>query len=189
MRLERLTRGHVLAAVAALVLLLIMAMDWYGSHQADQARKIESQANTRGGEGGEVGRAVQQDAQAVIARDEKNAWQEKETIDRVLLVLLLLTIAAALVAAALRAEGRRFEPPWTPTALVALLALVTGLLVAYRIIQQPGPNSETTVKIGPVLAIVALALIGLGSASAFQKEVEWASLRQSASSNDEPAVD
>jgi hypothetical protein len=45
------------------------------------------------------------------------------------------------------------------------------------------------VKIGPVLAIVALALIGLGSASAFQKEVEWASLRQSASSNDEPAVD
>jgi drug/metabolite transporter (DMT)-like permease len=184
-RLERLTRGHVLAAVAALVLLLIMAMDWYGSHRADQARQIESQANTRGGEAGEVGRAVQQDAQAIIARDEKNAWQEKARIDRVLLVLLLLTVAAALVAAALRADGRRYKPPWTPAALVALLALVTGLLVAYRIIQQPGPNSETTVKIGPVLAICALALIGFGSAMALQKEVEWASLRESASSDDE----
>ena len=37
MRLERLTRGHAVAAVAALVLLVIMAMTWYGTTRADLA--------------------------------------------------------------------------------------------------------------------------------------------------------
>ena len=93
MRLERLTRGHVVAAVAALVLLLVMAMDWYGSTQADQARQISAAANPNGAESGEVGRNIRADAATIIARDEKNAWQETATIDRVLLVLLLVTVA------------------------------------------------------------------------------------------------
>lgn len=180
MRLERLTRGHVLAAVAALGLILVMAMTWYGSHQADKARQIESQANGRGAGGGEVGRAVVQDAQAVIARDEKNPWQEKAAIDRVLLVLLLLTLATALVAATLRAGGRRFDPPWTPSAFTAITAAAAALLVAYRIIQQPGPDSMTTVKIAPAVALVLLALIGIGAASAFQREADWAAMREAA---------
>ena len=54
MRLERLTRGHVLAAVAALALLLTMAMVWYGSKEADLAHQAEANALTTGGEGGEV---------------------------------------------------------------------------------------------------------------------------------------
>ena len=180
MRLERLTRGHVVAGVAALVLLLVMAMDWYGSHAADQARKVESAVNVRGAEGGEVGRALKQDAQTVIARDEKNAWQENATIDRVLLAFLLLTVLLPLVAAALRADGRRFNPPLTPSAAAGLAAVVSALLVAYRIVQQPGPDSLTTVKVGPALALLALAAVGLGSASAFQKEVEWAAMREAA---------
>ena len=49
-------------------------------------------------------------------------------------------------------------------------AIVCALLVAYRIIQQPGANSVTTVKVAPFLALLALAAIGLGSASAFQRE-------------------
>ena len=180
MRLERLTRGHVVAAVAALALLLIMAMDWYGSHQADQARQIESGALTTGAEAGEVGRAVKSDADAVIARDEKNAWQTKATIDRILLALLLLTVALPLIAAVLRADGRRYEPPWTPTAFAAISAALSAILVAYRIIQKPGPDSMTTLKVGPALAIVALACVGLGSAWAFQKEADYAAMRRAA---------
>ena len=180
MRLERLTRGHVLAAVAALLLLLVMAMDWYGSHQADQARQIKASANPSGAEAGEVGRAVQQDAQAIIARDEKNAWQTSATIDRVLLAFLLLTVLLPLAAAALRADGRRFEPPFTPSAASAVTAVIAALLVAYRIIQKPGADSATTLKIGPALALIALAVVGLGSAAAFQKEADWAAMRQAA---------
>jgi len=177
-RLERLTRGHVVAAVAALVLLLVMAMDWYGSTQADRARSAAANANPTGAEGGEVGRAIQEDAQTIIARDEKNAWQEDAGIDRLLLVLLLATVALPLIAAALRADGRRFEPPWTPSAFAAVAASLCALLVAYRIVQEPGPNSLTTVKVGPPLALLLLATIGIASASAFQKEADWADMRR-----------
>lgn len=180
MRLERLTRGHVLAAVAALALLLIMAMDWYGSHEADRAHQVKAAANPNGAEAGEVGRAEQEAAQEIIARDEKNAWQTKATIDRVLLALLLVAVFLPLIAATLRAAGRRFEPPWTPSAASALAAVAAALLVAYRIIQKPGPDSVTTLKIGPALALIALAVVGLGSAAAFQKEADWASMRQAA---------
>lgn len=180
MTLERLTRGHVVAAVAALALLLVMAMDWYGSRQADQARDVTTSLGTGGAESGEAGRAAKEDADRIIARDEKNAWQTNALIDRVLLAVLLLTVFLPLLAAALRAEGRRFEPPWTPSAFAAISAAVAGLLVAYRIVQEPGANAATTVKIGPLLALFMLTGVALGAASAFQKEADYAAMRRAA---------
>jgi hypothetical protein len=187
-RLERLTRGHVVAAVAALALLLVMAMDWYGSVEADQARQIGAGANTSGAEAGEVGRAVKADTDRIISRDEKNAWQTNAAIDRVLLALLLVTVFLPLLAAGLRAEGRRFEPPWTPSAFASLTAAAAALLVAYRMVQEPGANASTTVKIGPLLALAALTAIGIGAVSAFQKEADFAAMRRSVSTpaNDTP---
>jgi hypothetical protein len=187
-RLERLTRGHVVAAVAALALLLVMAMDWYGSHEADQARQIGSTANTSGAQAGEVGRAVKADADRIIARDEKNAWQANALVDRVLLALLLVTVFLPLLAAGLRAEGRRFEPPWTPSAIAAVSAAAAALLVAYRIVQKPGSNAATTVQIGALLALVMLAAVGLGAVSAFQKEADWAEMRRAATKSPEDAA-
>jgi drug/metabolite transporter (DMT)-like permease len=180
-RLERLTRGHVVAAVAALVLLLVMAMDWYGSHAADLAHQVANGVLATGAEAGETGRAVKQDADAIIARDEKNAWQENDTLDRVILALLLLSVLLPLYAAARRADGKRSEPPWTPSAFAGLIAAAAGLLVAYRIINQPGSDVNTTVKIGAPLGLLCLAAIGLGSAWAFQAETRWAEMRQTAS--------
>lgn len=186
MRFERLTRGHVVAAVAALVLLLVMAMDWYGSHAADLAHQVANGVLTTGAEAGETGRAVKQDADAVIARDEKNAWQETDTLDRVLLALLLLSVVVPLYAAARRAAGKRSQPPWTPSAFAGLIAAAAALLVAYRIINQPGNDVNTTVKIGAPLGLLCLAAIGLGSAWAFQGEASWAEMRRSASSGAHP---
>jgi drug/metabolite transporter (DMT)-like permease len=177
-RLERLSRGQVLAAVAALALLLTMAMDWYGSRVGDEARRLESNAVTRGVEAGEVGRAVKADAQAVAEREERNAWQATATIDRVIAFLLLLAIVASLASAVQRASGRRSLPPWTPSLLALGAALLGSLLVAYRIIQEPGVDDLTTVKIGPLLALVALAGVAIGSASAAQAEYEWAEVRE-----------
>ena len=180
MRFERLSRGQVLAAVAALALLLTMAADWWGTRLGDEARRIEGNVTTRGAEGGEVGRAVQADAQAVAEREERNAWQADALVDRVILIVLLVALLAALAAAAHRAAGRRANPPRSPS-LVAVVAALTGaLLVAYRIIQEPGLDSATTIKIGPLLAVFALAGIAIGSAGAVQAEYEWAEMRDSA---------
>src|SRR3954454_10366296 len=156
-----------------------MAMDWYGSQAADLAHQVGDSVE-RGAQAGEPGRAVKEDADRIIARDEKNAWQEKETLDRVLLALLLLSVATPLFAAAHRAAGRRARPPWTPSAFAAIIAAVTALLVAYRIINEPGTDATTTIKIGAPIGLLALVAIGLGAASAFQREVEWAEMRRSA---------
>jgi hypothetical protein len=179
-RFERLTRGHVVAAVAALVLLLVMAMDWYGSRAADAAREVSNSAQTRGAQAGEAGRALKEDADRVIARDEKNAWQEGGSLDRLILVMLLLSVFLPLFAAAHRAAGRRSEPPWTPSAFAAIVAAVTALLVAYRMINEPGNDLTTTIKIGAPLGLVCLAAIGLGAANAFQGEADWAQMRRAA---------
>jgi hypothetical protein len=181
-RLERLTRGHVLAAVAALALLLTMAMDWYGSREGDAAQQVLENSNPRGAQAGEVGRELQADAKAVIAREEKNAWQADALIDRILLGFLLLSVFLPLAAAALRSEGRRFEPPWTLSSLAAGAATIAALLVAYRIIQEPGLDAETNIKLGVPLALLALAGVAFGSAEAFQKEVDWSTMRQAAAS-------
>jgi hypothetical protein len=169
------------------VLLLVMAMNWYGSHEADLARRLSNSANIGGGEAGEVGREVKADADRIIARDEKNPWQEQATVDRVLLVLLLLSVFLPLVAAATRAAGRRPRPPWTPTAFAAVAAVSAALLLAYRIVNQPGNDAVTTVKIGAPIGLLLLAIIGLGSASAFRGEAEWAELRERAADGEAAA--
>src|SRR4051794_31445988 len=160
-----------------------MAMDWYGSHAADLAHRVSSTELTSGSQAGEAGRAVKEDADRIIARDEKNAWQEKDTFDRVLLVMLLACVFLPLFAAAHRAAGRRAQPPWTPSAFAAIVAAITGLLVAYRIINQPGSDVTTTVKLGAPLGLIALFAIGLGAASAFQGEADWAEMRRSATAS------
>jgi hypothetical protein len=185
-RFERLARGHVVAAVAALVLLLVMAMDWYGSTAADLAHGVASGQRTSGSQAGEAARALQQDADAVIARDEKNAWQEQDTLDRVLLVLLLLSVILPLYAAGRRAAGRRSQPPWTPSAFAALTAVAAALLVAYRILDPPGNDATTTVKIGAPLGLITLGVIGFGAASAYRGEADWAEMRRTATRSSGP---
>ena len=180
MRFERLTRGHVVAAVAALALLLVMAMDWFGSTAADEARDVTKSAQTRGAQAGEAGRALKEDAQRVIARDEKNAWQEQRSFDRFILICLLACVFLPLFAAGHRAAGKRAAPPFTPSAIAAMVAAFTAVLVAYRIINEPGNDVTTTVKLGAPLGLLCLAAIGLGSASAFQGEADWAEMRRAA---------
>src|SRR4051794_14250297 len=158
-----------------------MEMDWYGSHAADLAHQVANGVLTTGADAGETGRAVKRDADAVIARDEKNAWQENDTLDRILLALLLLSVILPLYAATRRAAGKRSEPPWTPSAFAGLIAAAAALVVAYRIVNQPGSDVTTTVKIGAPLGLLCLAAIGLGSAWALQGETGWSEMRRTAS--------
>jgi len=163
--------GHAIALVGALALLLITAMDWYSTAQGDEARRIEEiTEDTSGAEGGQVEREVNEDARIVAEGEEKNAWQADALIDRILLGLMLAAAVLAALTAIARAAGAKPTKGLGPAGLAALFAAAAAVLVAYRIIQEPGLDAGTNVKAGAPLALVALALIALGSSAAFKAD-------------------
>jgi hypothetical protein len=167
---ERLIGADVLAMLTALALLFAMSADWYSSREGEEARRIERATEPRGAAGGEVSRGVEERARIRAEEEERNAWQLRDPLDRVILVALLGTALLALGAGFLRAAGRRFDPPWTPSALAAMLAFPSALLVGFRMLDQPGPNAATTVKSGAPIALVLLGLLVLACARAVRAE-------------------
>lgn len=171
MTFRRLIRADTIAMVAALALLLVMALDWYSTTLGERAREIERLSEPTGGAVADDTQRENQEAAAEQARgQERNAWQADGLIDRLILIGLLGTVALAVGGAWLRAAGRRFEPPSTPATATAVVAAVTGLLVAYRIIQEPGFDDTTTVQAGAPLALVVLAVIALAEREAMRRE-------------------
>ena len=161
----------MIAFVGALALLLFMAMDWYGTEQGDEARRIESiTEGSSGAEAGEIDRQLNEDARIVAEGEEKNAWQADALIDRILLGFMLAAVLFAALTAATRAAGAKPTKGIGPAGLAALFAAGAAVLVAYRIIQEPGLDAGTNVKAGALLALVALAVIGLGSADALRAD-------------------
>jgi hypothetical protein len=169
---ERLTAGDWVAWVAALVLLVSTAVDWYGTTLGDEARRIEELAEPEGALGGEIEREVRADARIVAEGEERNAFQEDGFLDRLILLLVLASAALAFVAGIARAAGRRFEPPRTPSAVASGVAATATLLIAYRIVQEPGLDASTTVKFGALLALLASAALALGARASARAEHE-----------------
>ena len=163
----RLSAGHVVAALLAFALMFVMALDWYTTKQGEDFREVEENAGQFDRD--EFQQAEEQ-ARGRAEDEERNAWQEDGALDRILLVVLLATVAAAVGAAILRAAGRRFEPPLTPSLVAAVLALAGEALVAYRMFQEPGLDEATEVKAGVPLALACLALIGFASLRALRAE-------------------
>jgi hypothetical protein len=178
MTFERLRIADWVALVAALALLFVLALDWYSTPMGREARRIEQQNQPHGALGGEIAREVQSEARLAADKAERNAWQADAGIDRVILVALLLTAGLGVAAAFFRAAGRRFEPPWTPSALAALGALIGALLVAYRIIQEPGVDEVTTVQAGAPLAVAVLGALALASAIGMRAEEAGQAFRE-----------
>jgi cation transport ATPase len=162
----------VLAWVAALALLVFTAMDWWGTVRGDELRQEQKSAVQQGPISGEIPNVTRDDARIAAQGQEKNAWQAGHLVDKLILALLLATVAAATFAAMARAGDRRFEPPWTPSALAAALALLTALLIAYRIANEPGIDSITTVKLGTVLSLCAATFVAVGAGIALQREID-----------------
>jgi hypothetical protein len=179
MTFARLRTADWLAMLAALVLLLVLAADWYSNAQGDEARRVERLSQgAPPGEGGTIEREVNDDARVIAEGQERNAWQADGTIDRIILIMLLATVALALAAGFLRAAGKRFEPPWTPSAVAAIAAAVGALLVTYRIVQEPGVDDISTIKAGAPLAVMALALIAFACSRGLKHEEEGEPFRQ-----------
>lgn len=179
MSFARLRTADWVAMIAALALLLVMASDWYSTALGNEARQV--QKNTQGNFSGEAGqdlRDANQDAKNIAEGEERNAWQADAFIDRVILLTLLATVALAVGAGFLRAAGRRFEPPLTPSSLAAVAAGVAALLVAYRIVQEPGLDNASNVKAGAPLAVIALGLIAFACSRGLKHEEEGQPFRE-----------
>jgi hypothetical protein len=139
---SRLRPGEIVAAVGALLLFIFMFFfKWYGVSLPGGQQQL---ANALG---------VDTGALAV------NGWHGHT----VLRWLMLLTILAALALAFLTATQRTVALPVTMAVIVAALAALLTLLLAYRvIINEPGPNQYIDVKIGAWLGLLASALITYG---------------------------
>ena len=188
MTFTRLLRADAVAMIAALALLFVMALDWYSTNLGEEARRQEKLAQPKGAAGGEIDRRIDEDAPVVAENAEQNAWQVDGAIDRLILFGLLLTIVLAVGAAYLRAAARRFEPPLTPSALAAVSAGVTALLIAYRILQEPGLDEATVVKAGAPLSLIVLAVIALACRSAVAQEEAGTAWREDAPPAETPAT-
>ena len=176
MSFRRLLRADAIAAVAALALLFVMALDWYSTVAGKEARRIEDLSQPSGAAAGAVEREVQESARFAAEGAERNAWQASGAIDRIILIGLLATVFLAIAAAYLRAFGKRFRPPATPSVLAGVTATLTAVLVAYRSVQEPGLDEATTVESGLPLALVVLEVIALSCRAAMgeeERETAW----------------
>jgi hypothetical protein len=163
---RRLTPGHTLALVAAFVLLLAMAPDWYTDKTGEQDRffqhDVVPQLNTQSEP------SVSQAQAQAAETHEKNAWQASGAIDKVILLGLLTTAGLAIAAAYLRAAGR----PRGPSPLATVVGLFTAALIAYRILQPPGLNEAAVVKWGAPAGLICVGLVAFGSRMATRAERE-----------------
>ena len=164
--------------VAALVLLFAMAVDWYSTKSGEEARRIEKISDPSGAQAGEVERTVEEEARLKGEGAERNAWQTSAFVDDLILLALIATVGLALAAGFFRAADRRFEPPLTPTALAACAAGVAGLLVAYRVAQQPGFDGATTIQAGVPLALTLLGVITLACAAGMRAEAAGTAFKE-----------
>jgi peptidoglycan/LPS O-acetylase OafA/YrhL len=160
----RLRPADWVVFLAALALLFTTAPDWYSTTRGEEARQIEERAGS--GEG-QVEREVERDAGALAEGQERNAWQEDGLIDRIILIALLATSALGVAAAFWRASGRGSDGLGA-FGLAGLVACVTALLVLYRVIQEPGFDELTTVKIGAPLALGVLGVMAFACATALR---------------------
>ena len=189
MTFGRLRASDWVVFIAALALLFTTAADWYSTQAGDDARKVEQNATPAEGDPtGQSQTEVENAARALAEGQEKNAWQEDAgTIDRVILICLLVTSALGVLAAFWRAAGR--EPRGIgPYGWAGLMACVTALLVLYRIIQEPGFDETTTVQAGAPLALVVLAVIALASRESMRREDAGTAWADEAGAHPEPSA-
>jgi hypothetical protein len=102
-----------------------------------------------------------------------NAWDALDWIP----VVLVVTILAALLVAALRLADSRYEPPVSANAIVSILGGLSFVLILYRIIDPPGASGSApgfSFDVSPELwifvSLVAAAGIAYGAYRAMGEE-------------------
>lgn len=148
---RRLRTGEAIYLVAAILLFILMFLDWYG---------------VKGTNGGEPLGGV------VTSQAGGNAWQVLEVIP----LFLMLAIVVAVGGALLRLSGSEWKPAIPPGAAVCVLGGLAALLILIRIISPPGPGEvlegafDTTLKLPVFLALAAALGVAYGGWRAMADE-------------------
>lgn len=170
MTFERLRISDWVVFIAALALLFTTAPVWYSTKAGDEARRVQQEAHPEEGQtSGQAEAEVEREAGALADNAEKNAWEANGTIDRIILICILLTSALGVLAGFWRASGRTARGIG-PYGLCGLAAGVTALLVLYRILQEPGFDDLTVVKIGAPLTLGVLGIYAFAAATSLRDE-------------------
>jgi hypothetical protein len=130
--MRKLRTGEIVAGVAAVLLLIVMFLDWYG----------------------------------VLGLASANAWEAFGVVDLVLALVVVLGLATL----ASQVVGRGPALPVALEVITSTVALIALLLVAYRIVNQPGPNDLVDVKLGAWLGLLATAGVFWGAWKAMSDE-------------------
>jgi hypothetical protein len=88
-----------------------------------------------------------------------DAWSALSIVDLVLALVAVLGIALLVV----QVVGRGPAGPVALGVILGTLSIVAFVLVAYRILNQPGPNEFVSVRAGAWLALLATAVIAGGT--------------------------
>jgi hypothetical protein len=166
----RLSRADWLAFAAALVLLLVMSLDWYSTQGNEEAQKEAQKIHARGPSTAEAKQEVDRAAKEAEHRGDKNAWQASASADRLVLFALLVTIALAIAAAFMRAADKRLDLALTPSALTAIAGLGATLLLTGRILQKPSAEAGAVIKLGAPLGLVCVGVLTIAARAAWNGE-------------------
>jgi hypothetical protein len=171
-RLDRLRTGDAISLVAAVLLFVLMFLDWYGTKVGHEGGGGSLEAVTLSVKGG-------------------NAWQTLEVIP----IFLMLAIAVAVGAALLRLSGSDWKPSIPPGAAVCGLGGLAALLILIRIVAPPGLGGEvegisfdTNLEVGIFLAFAAALGIAYGGWRTMRDEgTSFAAVGESLESGKRPA--
>jgi hypothetical protein len=144
-RLDRLRSGEAIALVAAILLFILMFLDWW-----------------------ELGTSTEGNGLGGITPFNPgfDAWQGLEVIP----LFLMLAIVVAVGAALLRVLGSSWKPAIPPGAAVCVLGLLAALLILIRMISPPeigpaaleGTNFPISLQLPIFLALAAALGIAYG---------------------------
>lgn len=145
----RISRGEMIAAISALVLLIVMFIfDWFSVDVGS----------------GALGFSVDTGA---------NAWQAFGFIDIVLFITILVAIGGALMAA----NASDLDSPVAISAITCVMGILSVVLILYRIIDPPGGGDIPSGldiginrDIGVFLGLIAAGGIAYGGWQAMQEE-------------------
>jgi hypothetical protein len=149
--IARLRTGEGIYLGAAILLFVLMFLDWYGVQGTNSAEPLGGVVTSNAG---------------------GNAWQALELVP----LFLMLAIAVAVGAALLRLGGSAWKPAIPPGAAVCVLGGLAALLILIRVLSPPGPGEvlegafDTTLKLPIFLALAAALGIAYGGWRAMADE-------------------
>ncbi len=138
--MRKVRTGEIVAGASAALLLVSMFLDWYAPTVVFGALDRLELGLT--------------------------AWEAFGVID----ILLALVVLLGLATLVFQFVGRGPATPVAIEVVTATVALIALLLVAYRILNQPGPNDVVEVKLGAWIGLLATAGVFWGAWKALSDE-------------------